>query len=294
MTQIKIDFQKLSLLVLSMLLSLFMAIQACYMLSAEPDKLQAYLNLASREPVTGITAGQFYLLSFIAIVSLLAFVLLLIATIRLEAFTVDKPNHVLKWGLYAVLVSLVIYGGLLRSISNQQGAALLFFAASLVFMLIGWINYQDVSENCAAWKLVRNLPVYGMLLFTMGLPGYTKIFNAAAVIPRYEQLFKDSFIANLPGGTPFMILMMGVFELLVALLLLASLFKGEFKVDKPKPILNLALLFAIVTFSMLCFGLMVINNYQGAINLVFYAIFTFFLLVAIHIKDTGFQGQFYA
>ncbi|WP_343560697.1 hypothetical protein [Sphingobacterium sp.] len=285
MAQIKIDFQKLSLQVLSILLLLFMAVQAYYILSSEPEQLLAYLNLASREPLADISGVQLYILTLVAIVSIIAFVLLVVAAIRLEVFTTDRPNHALKWGLYAVLLALVIYGGLLRSISNQQGAALLFFAASLVFLLIGWINYNEVSGNCAAWKLLRNLPVYAMLLYTMGLPGYVKLFNAAAVIPRYERMFKDSFIAQLPGGTSFMILIMGVFELLVTLLLLASLLKAEFKVDKSKPILNLALLLAIITFSMLCFGLMVINNYQGAINLVFYAIFTFFLLVATHSKE---------
>lgn len=276
---IKIDIPRIAMLIVSMLWLFFMGLNAWNLLDTSHEGLLAYLNLASREPVTRLTDMHILLLRVIGVVNALAVVILMLAVLKLEVFQLNGRLTFLRWGLFAVLVSLVLFGGLLRIVSNQQGAALLFFATSLLYLLIENCASGQVPVDEKRWARLINLPLYLMLFYTMGLPGYAKLFNAPSVLPRYEKMFSGSIIAHMPGGTSVMIQVMGIMELVVALLILFSLLKGEFKLYESKKYLRSALLLAIVTFSMLCFGLLVINNYQGALNLVFYAVFTFLLLL---------------
>lgn len=279
MMNIKIDIPRIAMLIVSMLWLFFMGLNAWNLLDTSHEGLLAYLNIASREPVTTLADMQLMLLRVIGIVNGLAVVILVFAVLKLEVFQLNGRLTFLRWGLFAVLVSLVLFGGLLRFAANQQGAALLFFATSLLYLLIESCVSVQVLTDDKHWAGQINLPLYLMLFYTMGLPGYAKLFNAPTVLPRYEKMFSGSLIAQMPGGTAAMIQLMGILELIVALLILISLLKGEFKLYASKTYLRSALFLAIVTFSMLCFGLLVINNYQGALNLVFYAVFTFLLLL---------------
>lgn len=276
----EINFIKITALILSMLLMVFMAFNAWYLLFSPTEKLLSYLNVASREPIAALTEIHQYTLRSIGLLHGVSAIILVIANLNLELFKPGKDAVLLKWGIYAVILSLVFYGGLLRSISNQQGAALLYFAASLTYLLLNYIKRQDAEKPSGTWTAVAQLPIYLMLFYTMGLPGYVKLFQAETVLPRYSKMFQDSFIADMPGGTSGMIILMGILELTVTLLLAIALIRGEYRTNLPKPTFNSALLLAVATFSMLCFGLLVIGNYQGAINLVFYAMFTFLLMVS--------------
>lgn len=280
----EINFIKITALVLSMLLLAFMAFNAWYLLFSPSEKLLSYLTVASKEPVTTLSHMQQYTLRGLGLLHGLSALILFLGILKLELFKPQKEASLLKWGIYTVILALVFYGGLLRTISNQQGAALLYFAVSLIYLMLSCIHKEHPKATSGTWSVVRQLPIYLMLFYTMGLPGYVKLFQAEAVLPRYNKMFQDSFIAGMPGGTAGMIILMGIFELAVTLLLAIALIRGEFRAHSSKPTFNSALLLAVVTFSMLCFGLLVIGNYQGAINLVFYAIFTFLLMVSTTIE----------
>lgn len=132
------------------------------------------------------------------------------------------------------------------------------------------------------FHMVLLLPLYAVLLYTMGIPGWAKIFGGSQVIERYVNMFRDSFIAQLPGGTTLMIYVLGVLELAIPVLLIISLLKGEFRLTAGKTWFNYALVLSIFTFGMLCFGLAVLFNFAGSANLVFYPIFTLLALVSIN------------
>ncbi|MNF10220.1 hypothetical protein D3C80_2110980 [compost metagenome] len=74
-----------------------------------------------------------------------------------------------------------------------------------------------------------------MILYTMGIPGYEKLFHMEILLPKYIDMFHGSFISKLPGGTTSMILLIGVFEQTVVVLLFVSILKGEFLISEPKP-----------------------------------------------------------
>lgn len=127
-------------------------------------------------------------------------------------------------------------------------------------------------------KLLANiqlLPFYAVLTYTMGLPGFTKLFDHERVIGKYTQMFQHTFVDAFPG-TSFMIYIFGVLEIAVAFLLFVSLIKKEFLPHRPKTWLNLAIFVSLVTFASLGFGLRLIENHEGAANQYYYFMLTFF------------------
>lgn len=113
------------------------------------------------------------------------------------------------------------------------------------------------------------LPLYAVLFYTMGLPGFSKVFDHAAVLPRYAGMFENTFIGSFPGVSP-AIFGLGLMEILVPILLLVSAFKLEFLEKKPKLWLEASLILTLTTFAALGFGLRLIQNHDGAANLYFY------------------------
>lgn len=125
-------------------------------------------------------------------------------------------------------------------------------------------------------KILSNiqwLPLYAVLGYTMGLPGYLKIFEHDRVIGNYTQMFQDTFIHQFPG-TSFMMYVIGVMEILVPVLLLVSIVKKEFLVGYAKTWLLAANILTLVTYAVLGFGMRFIENHPGAANLYFYFMLT--------------------
>jgi hypothetical protein len=127
---------------------------------------------------------------------------------------------------------------------------------------------------------IQLLPLYGVLAYTMGLPGFTKLFNHQSVIEKYETMFKDTFIEQMVG-TSSMIYVLGFLEFLVVGLLIISLVKKEFLYGKSKDWLLAALFMTMSTFAALGFGLRLISSHAGAANLFYYFMFTFFTFIWI-------------
>lgn len=128
------------------------------------------------------------------------------------------------------------------------------------------------------------LPLYGVLAYTMGLPGWSKIFLHEKVIGRYTPMFADTFIGQILG-TSAMIYLLGVMELAVVVLLIISLVRLEFLSCKTKTWLKAAVLMTMLTFMSLGFGLRLIGNVDGAANQYYYFGVTFFFYGCVSYLD---------
>lgn len=271
----------IGLLLLSVLLFFFMLINAYGMLLGDEIRHLGYLNIYSREPLKTISFPQSIMLQIIGILSGISSALYLIYIIQYQPLKPKVNIDPLKCAIYLSLFTLTLFGGLLRIIANQQGAAILFFFTVLLYLLFCWLGTTATGKSDAVFKTIGLFPIYIALFYTMGLPGWAKIFGGQHVIHKYETMFAGSFIAVLPGGTALMIFLLGLLELSVPVLLIISLVKKEFKNTRHKQWLNAALVVSCFTFIALCFGLSVLFNFAGAANLVFYAVFTFLILTSL-------------
>lgn len=121
-------------------------------------------------------------------------------------------------------------------------------------------------------KFIRNfevLPLYFVLFYTMGLPGYSKVFTHEAVLPRYAGMFENTLIGAFPGVSP-AIYLLGLMEIMVPVLLLVSAARFEFLEKKSKIWLEAALVLTLSTFAALGFGMRLIQNHDSAASLYFY------------------------
>lgn len=265
---------------ITLLLCAFVFVHGYGLLSGDEIRLLGYQNVVSKEPKETISPNIIAAFRLVGAVFTISGVLFLASLAKKEPWS-RSTAALLKWALFSAILAGTIYGGLMRVVANQQGAALLFFFTMLLFLILGIIEKQPAQAD-ASFNAIKLLPLYAILLYTMGMPGWAKIFGGRQVIDRYTGMFKDSFIAALPGGTPLMIYLLGILELAVPLLLIISLLKGEFLQNRPKTWLNYALVLSIFTFAMLCFGLAVLFNFAGSANLVFYPIFTLLMLVYLN------------
>ena len=113
----------------------------------------------------------------------------------------------------------------------------------------------------------------------------SRIFDSAAVMGNYERMFVGSFLAALPGGVVPFVYILGVMELIAALLLLANSFGAEFLPSRKKTFLKLSLFVTPTAFILLSFGLNIIINYPGATQLVIYASFTVQMFVDVEYDE---------
>ena len=128
------------------------------------------------------------------------------------------------------------------------------------------------------------LPIYVVLVYTMGLPGWAKIFSHDQVIGRYVPMFADTFIDKI-FGTSLMIYLLGIMEVVVVIFLVPSLAKLEFLYHKPKIWLKASLFTAMITFMSLGFGLRLVSNHDGAANQYYYFGVTFFFYCWVSYLD---------
>lgn len=207
-----------------------------------------------------------------ALLQLLTGAFLLIALVRRELFVEGKAKF-LRLGLVTALFSVAIYGFAVRMISNHQAAANLFYYTGLLYMLLWYVETHLEKRAGDIVDKLKLLPLMLTMLYTMGQPGLQKLINTEEVLPNYVAMFSDTFLARLPGGIPPFIYMLGLFELLVAILVLLSIAKLEFLPGRTKTFLSSSLAIGALTFIMLAFGLSILLAYPGATNLIFYAVF---------------------
>ncbi len=277
----QINLVAAGIILMTLLLGVFVFAHGLSLLSGDSPRLLEYQNVVSKEPKEVILTNSTLVFRLMGILFGISGILFLASLVKKEFRKISNAT-LLKWALFAAILSGSIYGGLMRVISNQQGAALLFFFTMLLFLILGIVEKQSIRAD-TFFNSIMLLPFYAVLLYTMALPGWAKLFGGHQVIDRYVNMFKNSFIAALPGGTPLAIYGLGILELTVPVLLIISLLKGEFRRAESKPWLNYALLLCIFTFMLLCFGLAVLFNFAGSVNLVFYPLFTFLMLVYVNL-----------
>ncbi|MDO4715331.1 MAG: hypothetical protein Q4A44_03520 [Bacteroidales bacterium] len=244
------------------------------------DAIIKFLSFYGKEPLT-------YVPDYIQITTLafgfsfvVAAVLLIIALAKRE-FLAHHATPFLRWGLLATIVGLTCYAFGVRMLANHQAAAQAYFYLVLVYGILWYVERRNVVVNSVRWHAAKLLPIYLMLMITMGLPGFQKIFNAAGSMPMYVAMFEGSILAHLPGGVAPLVYVLGVAELAICVLMLVGLVRGELSPKSPKPFLLWGLGLALITFVMLLFGLSILLNFPGATGLVFYAILTFGLMLYV-------------
>jgi hypothetical protein len=250
-----------------------MAINGCVLLTGSETTHLEFLNHYNRKPVPDYPSYYTFLMYGNAILQIAAAILLAISLFNRE-YLVGKNAFFLKWGIFSGILSVSIYGFMVRVISNHGAAANLYFYAGFLYLLLWLVEQRKFNVRSDLFKKIKVLPIYFILFYTMGFTGWQKLFNSEVVMGGYVNIFKNSFLSKLPGGiTPF-IYFLGILEISVPLLLVMSLFKKEFLLDKRTRFLDVSLFVSVTTFILLCFGLSVVMNYPGATNLVFYALLT--------------------
>jgi len=243
-----------------------------------------FLNYYNREAIESYPAYYTPLMYLTAILQLTATALLVIALVKREFF-INKKATFFKWGILSSILSVALYGFMVRLLSNHGAAANLYYYVVLLYLCLWFIEQRD-SFNSGMFTKIKILPIYFILFYTMGFPGWQKIVNSAQVMGGYSKLFSNSFLSKMPGGIEPFIFSIGLLEMAVPILLILSLVKKEFLWSKSTRLLDLSLFLSVSTFIILAFGLSVILNYPGATNLVFYAVFTLGLYAYIHSAKT--------
>ncbi|MDR2275977.1 MAG: hypothetical protein LBF27_34035 [Sphingobacterium sp.] len=272
---------KVASLLASVLLCFFFLFHGSKMLLGDGSELLMYLNIYSKEPISNITIFQEIAMRCVGILLGITSVTFFLSFLLIEPINQKRELKLMKWAVFISMSAMSIYGGLIRGISNQQGAANIFYFTMLLYIL--YLSLEKLSQyrTPAILSNLKLLPIYLTFAYTMGLPGWAKIVTYDKVINKYQGMFAGSFVDALPGGVPLMIMLLGLLESLVPLLLVISIFKGEFSSSKEKPWLKFALITTCLTFMMLCFGLTILFNFPGSSNLVYYFIFTLLVIASL-------------
>ncbi|MCL7988741.1 hypothetical protein M8998_12400 [Sphingobacterium sp. lm-10] len=281
----KIDLKPLMIVPIIVGLGFTMLINGWELLMGDNAIYTAYLNHYNRTPITDYP-NYFKVLLFIAAITQIAAPILFIISIFRKEFRSSSNALYLKWGIFACILSVTFYGFMVRVLSNHNAAANLFFYTAGLYLCLWFVEQQRGNLIQGWYEKIKTLPIYALLIYTLGFPGWQKWFNAGEVMDRYMQLFDGTMLSMMPGGVVPFIYFIGFLELIIPIFLIISLFRKEFSLDKATPFLNLSFTFSIATFIMLCFGLSVVLNYAGATNLIFYAIATLglYLYMDVSIK----------
>lgn len=261
-----------------------MSINGIILIQDKHDTIGKFLNFYSRDSTTEFS---FYIKATMVVTGLLQFmtsIVLLLGIAKLE-FLTNKNSKFLKSGLLTGIFSLTTYGFAVRMISNHQAAANLFFYLAFLYLLLWHVEQYSTSEM-SFFNKIKQLPIFITLMFTMGQPGFQKLFNSSAVIPNYVKMFEGSILSKMPGGIPPFIYFLGLMEFSVPIILLISLMRKEFLKENSKPFFSIGAFITITTFVMLNFGLSILINYPGATNLILYAISTLWFYYYVTEKKT--------
>ncbi|SHH35798.1 hypothetical protein SAMN05421866_2703 [Chryseobacterium oranimense] len=232
-----------------------------------------YLNYYNRTNVDQYPSYYTILLYLTAVLQLIASVFLAIALIERE-FLADKNAKFFKWGIFFSILSVVLYGFMVRLLSNHGASATMYFYVGVLYFCLWYIEQNDNNLNHKIFTRIKILPIYFTIFYTMGFPGWQKIVNSTEVMGGYIKLFSNSFLSKIPGGIEPFIYFLGILEISVPILLILSLIKKEFLLNIPTQFLDWSIFISVCTFVMLSLGLGVVLNYPGSTNLIFYAVFT--------------------
>jgi len=150
-----------------------------------------------------------------------------------------------------------------------------------------------ILDSAAYWLAIA--AVYLLQLPLWFHSGKSKIFEDDGVMPPpLKKQFDGTFFESAPGLDAAWVLL-GVIQLAIFGVLVASLVRGEFLATRRKPLLLTGLALSMLTFAALLFGDIWTNNFDGAASLYAYfgataVIFLFVLLMPPYRKAAWLSG----
>lgn len=256
-------------------LMISMGINGYHLIQGNPETVSLFMNFYNRTPTADLPGYSMALLMLTGVLQI-ASALLLIGSIVKGEWQLDNDRATLLcWGLFVGATAITLYGLGVRLISNHQAAANLFYYLGAIYLVLWFVESRShkPSEHTLL-DHIKLLPIIITMIYTMGQPGWQKLINTSEVMGHYVHMFDGSILAQMPGGIPPFIYILGVLEAAVAILLIIALVKREFVAGRKPTFLYLGMLVSATTFVMLAFGLSVLVNFPGATNLIFYSIVT--------------------
>lgn len=120
------------------------------------------------------------------------------------------------------------------------------------------------------FKINHTVLIQFLFLSLAGITAYQKI--SGLVIPEwFSNKFQDSMIGFIPFGIPLSFIIITILETSIAICMIVSLLKREYKVDANKVSLNLGLDLSLVLFVILFFGSFLVGDYEnGALDFLYF------------------------
>lgn len=133
-----------------------------------------------------------------------------------------------------------------------------------------------LKENSIQYLIT--IPIYIGLIFTMLINGWNLLTGGETVFLKYLSIYNSLPLENYPSYFMILFYLIGVVQVVVALILAYALSKREFLGKRPSTNLKWGLILAIFSVSIFGFMVRIVSNHSGAANLYFYMTLLFFLL----------------
>jgi hypothetical protein len=126
------------------------------------------------------------------------------------------------------------------------------------------ITFEMVCDMIVYW--VALIGVYLMIGWVMIQGAIEKLFRGPIEMPAATaKSFETTWLATFPGLN-FLWGVLGVLELAITLVLLASIVSGEFLPSRQKSLLQVSLVLSLLLFSFLAFGQVTTSNFAGLLG----------------------------
>lgn len=244
------------------------------------ETLTKFINFASVKDISLSSLNAIFL-RISGVISLLS-ALCLAYGITKSIFVLENGKKYLLWGILLGLFSLMFYGLPVRLASNHAFSFNIFAYLVLLFWLFRYIK-NSVSD--VYLETFQYLPIYGLLFFTMGQPGYRKLFNAEYIMGNFKEQFADTILSQMPGGVPPFVYFLGVCQFIVPFILLVSLLKKEYLPNSNKLWLKISIVATLAVFFMLSLGQILTLTYIDVTKLFIYSVLTIVIYVEVE-KDS--------
>ena len=120
------------------------------------------------------------------------------------------------------------------------------------------------------FKINHTILVQLLYLSLAGITAWQKI-SVLAVPHWFQQKFENSIITFVPYGISISFLLITFLELSIALIMIYSLVKQEYKLQEEKLVFNLGLDLSMILFLLLFFGSFLVGDYDnGALDFLYF------------------------
>lgn len=141
------------------------------------------------------------------------------------------------------------------------------------------VDFEATCNAIAYWMALFG--VYFTLGYIMWVSAAEKLFAGPIVMPAaVAKPFASTWVARFPGLN-FLWSVLGIVELLIVLVMLASIVTGEFLPSRHKSLLQVSLALSLVLFSFLSFGETLTANFAGTLSQYTYFGVTILLMMLV-------------